>query len=121
MRLRRSRYLGLLGDQLQAARERHLAHQIPPTTALDWFLLGHEHWMAGDLRGALDDFDRALTEQPELYWPRLLRAMGLHQLREHTLARAELDLCIRARPDYPALPAPRPDSHRDASARRGRG
>lgn len=99
--LRRARYLGLLGDQIQAARERRLAGQTPPVGALDWFLLGHERWLSGDLHAALTDFDRALGAQPELFWPRLLRAIGLRELRRLTEARAELDLCVRARPTFP--------------------
>ena len=50
--LRRARYLELLGDP-DAAKERSLASQAAPRSALDWFLRGQERWLAGDVRAAL--------------------------------------------------------------------
>ncbi|MFO0881426.1 MAG: tetratricopeptide repeat protein [Gemmataceae bacterium] len=98
--LRRARYLELLGQREAADRERALARRTPPSGPLDYFLRGQERWLAGDISSALVDFDRALVGDPDLFWARMLRAVGLHRLRKPTEARAELGLCIRARPGF---------------------
>src|SRR5262249_13171057 len=67
----------------------------------DWLLAGQEHWLEGNVRDALVAFDWALAEQPDLFWARFLRAIGLQQMKDNTQARAELALCIRDRPDFP--------------------
>ncbi len=98
--LRRARYLELLGERDAAARERELARAAPPRTALDWFLRGQERWLAGEARAALEDLDHALDLEPELFWARLMRAVGFEKLGRRSEARAELGQCIRDRPDF---------------------
>ncbi len=101
LHLRRARYLELLGERNEAAREREAAQTTPPQTALDWFLRGQEQLLAGELRSAINEFDYALAVNPDLVWARLLRATALERTQQLTEARAELGLCIRARPSFP--------------------
>jgi tetratricopeptide (TPR) repeat protein len=98
-RLRRARYLELLGERETARRERALAEKIPPRDALDWFLRGQERWLAGDLRAALVDLGHAVDLEPELFWARLLLGVGLEKLGRNGDARTEFGLCIRCRRD----------------------
>jgi tetratricopeptide (TPR) repeat protein len=97
---RRARYLELLGQHEDASRERAQAAQTAPNGALDWFLAGLDCWRAGQAREALADFDRALSEEPELFWPQFMRGLALRQLNEPAEARAALTLCAQARPDF---------------------
>jgi tetratricopeptide (TPR) repeat protein len=98
--MRRSRYLALNGDVAGARRERERAERTPPRDALDSFLVAQEFWLAGDTRRALTDLDRVLTQQPTHFWARVLRAVALQRLERPADARAELTLCIQAKPDF---------------------
>jgi tetratricopeptide (TPR) repeat protein len=97
---RRAAYLDRLGEPALAARERKKAEALPPAGALDWFLRGQERYQRGDAAGALDCFDRALDEQPELFWAQFFRALCLQKQNNAAEAKAALGLCIRARPDF---------------------
>jgi tetratricopeptide (TPR) repeat protein len=97
----RARYLGQLGDRAGAAREQRRAEALPPRGALDWFLVGHDHFTAGRAAEAAAAFERVLAEQPDQFWARLLRALTCQQLDDLATARAELGLCIQQRPDFP--------------------
>jgi tetratricopeptide (TPR) repeat protein len=100
VRVRRARYLALLGQRTQAARERAAANRTTPVGALDWFLAGLDRWQAGDVRAALADFDAALEQEPELFWALFFRGLTLQKLNEPAEARAALSLCARVRPDF---------------------
>ena len=65
--LRRAHYLRLLGDAPGARREQELADGTPPSTALDWFLVGQERLLRRNVRAAVAAFDNALAERPDLY------------------------------------------------------
>ena len=97
---RRARYLDLLGRHEEAQRSRSQAARTAPAGALDWFLTGLDRWQAGDVRAALDAFDRALAEEPELFWARFFRGLACQQLGRPTQARATLRQCARARPGF---------------------
>jgi tetratricopeptide (TPR) repeat protein len=97
---RRARYLDLLGQHDEACRHRALAKQTPPAGPLDWFLAGLDHCQAGDNYAALASFDRALAEEPDLFWPQFMRGLALRRLNRRAEARAALTLCIRARKDF---------------------
>lgn len=98
--LRRARYLALEGDAAGASQERSRAAKFPPRDAMDSFLLAQERLLGGDTRTALMDLDRVLHHQPTHYWARVLRAVALQRLDRQADARAELTLCIRAKPDF---------------------
>jgi tetratricopeptide (TPR) repeat protein len=99
--LHRARYLEQRGDTSAAAAERAAADRLPPRTALDWFLAGHDHLLhRADPRAALDDFDRALRDEPDLFWALFLRALSWRQLQNSAEARAALGACVRERPDF---------------------
>jgi tetratricopeptide (TPR) repeat protein len=96
----RARYLDLLGEKDAAQSERAKAELLPPGGALDWFLLGLDRWRAKDVAKAMDSFDRALDEQPGMFWARFFHAVGSQKQNNHAEAKASLDACIRARPDF---------------------
>jgi serine/threonine protein kinase/tetratricopeptide (TPR) repeat protein len=100
LRLRRARYLNALGDKAAASKERDLAKQAGPINVADWIVTGQEHWFAGNIKAALTAFDRALNEQPDLFWPRFLRAVGLQKIQEFGEARVDTSYCIRIRPQF---------------------
>jgi tetratricopeptide (TPR) repeat protein len=97
---RRARYLDLLGDSVGAAQERRKAGTMRVAGPLDWFLLGMERWQAGQLPGALECFDRARNEQPDLFWAQFFLALGQQRLNNRVEARAALDACISLRQDF---------------------
>jgi tetratricopeptide (TPR) repeat protein/tRNA A-37 threonylcarbamoyl transferase component Bud32 len=96
---RRARYLALAGDSRADAAARRAA-QVRPSTALDWFLAGHDRWRAGDSAGALDDFEQALAKQPDLFWAHFFRALAWQKLGNAGEARASLTVCINQRRDF---------------------
>jgi tetratricopeptide (TPR) repeat protein len=96
---RRARYLEQAGDSRAAAAERQRAAGVRPSTALDWFLAGHDRWRAGDA-GALGDFEQALAQQPDLFWAQFFRALALQKRGKSSEARASLAVCIEKRPDF---------------------
>jgi tetratricopeptide (TPR) repeat protein len=99
--LLRARYLDRLGDPAGADRERRLAQARAPQGALDWLLVGHDHFQAGRTALAVAAFEHALAEQPDQFWGRLLRAVGCQQLGDLPAALVDLGLCVRQRPDFP--------------------
>jgi tetratricopeptide (TPR) repeat protein len=97
---RRARCLTVLGDREGAAQAARQAEALCPVRGLDWFLAGYDRWFAGDVSGAMADFDRALQEQPDLFWARFFRALGYQKLRNVVAARDALTVCIKERPDF---------------------
>jgi tetratricopeptide (TPR) repeat protein len=104
-RLRRARYLAQCGDLVGAEGEQRRAQATPPTGALDYFLLGEDHYRHGALEEAVRDFHRALLTQPAPchFWARYFLAAGYLNLAEPRpdLARATLDACLIQRRDIP--------------------
>jgi tetratricopeptide (TPR) repeat protein len=97
---RRARYLEQLGDSAGAAEERAKAAALLPVNALDWFLAGYDRWLAGNVAGAVKDFDRALGLDADLFWAHFFRAVGYQHLNNASEARASLTVCIGKRPDF---------------------
>jgi serine/threonine protein kinase/tetratricopeptide (TPR) repeat protein len=98
---RRARCLALLGRTEEAEREQAKASRVQPAGSLDWFLVGLDHWRAGNVKAARNDFDRALEAEPESFWPRFFRALVLRRLGDGAEARADAIWCARVRRDYP--------------------
>jgi serine/threonine protein kinase/tetratricopeptide (TPR) repeat protein len=97
---RRARYLELLGDSAGAAQEQRKAASMRVAGPLDWFLLGLERWQASLLPQALECFDRARNQQPDLFWAQFFVALTQQRLNNRVEARATLDECIRQRQDF---------------------
>ncbi|MBI1917002.1 MAG: tetratricopeptide repeat protein [Planctomycetes bacterium] len=98
--LRRARYLDLLGQTAEARTARVLARQHQATAPFDLFLVGSERMLEKQgSQAALGDFERALRDDPDLFWARFFLAVGL-KLRDPAQARGHLTVCISQRPDF---------------------
>jgi tetratricopeptide (TPR) repeat protein/tRNA A-37 threonylcarbamoyl transferase component Bud32 len=99
---RRARYLARLGEEDRAAAEQARADGLKPRTALDWFLTGHDRGLGDEAsaRAAVADFDRALDEQPDLFWAHFFRALACQKLRNPGEARVSLTLCLHEQPGF---------------------
>jgi eukaryotic-like serine/threonine-protein kinase len=105
--LRKARYLDLLAETAAARKERALADKAHPIGPLDEFLVGSDRWLeaqqqrdAKKQRDALQHFERALQDEPKLFWARLFLAVGRLQLRQPGQARVHLTVCIDQRPEF---------------------
>jgi serine/threonine protein kinase/tetratricopeptide (TPR) repeat protein len=96
--LRRAGYLGRLGDAPGAARERDAAGE--PSAAADYFLLGVEHYQKGELKAAVQDFDRTLGRKADHFWAQYFRAMAHLQLGRYAEAEVGLTACLGRKPDF---------------------
>jgi tetratricopeptide (TPR) repeat protein len=107
LRRRRARYLALQGEAAAAAGEQAGAGDQPPRNAVDWFFAGCDRALADrafnreDWRAAVDAFDRALREDPGLFWARFFRAVGCQKLGEPQRAIDSLTVCATQRPEFP--------------------
>ncbi len=101
--LRRGRYLEQLGDDAGARAERRQADAQRPATALDFYLVGDEHYKQGDVPEAARDFAGALALEPDDFWARYFLAVCDLMLERPADARSELNLCLRQEPRLPWL------------------
>src|SRR5262249_58437471 len=62
--LRRADFLERLGDPAGAESERRRAEDLPPASALDYFLVGDEHYRRGDPDPAPPPFPNPLAPHP---------------------------------------------------------
>jgi tetratricopeptide (TPR) repeat protein len=98
--LRRARYLDGLGDQAAAQGERRRAAARPPSTAIDYYLLGDEEYKQGNVPEAVHHFENALEEQPDNFWARYFVSVGYLRLGRAAEARAGLTACLSQRRDF---------------------
>ncbi len=97
---RRARYLTLLGEKDEARAARAEAEKGPPTSPLDWFLVGSDRWLEEkDKTEALRHLRRAVHGRSDFFWARFFLAAGL-KLQQPDQAKAELTVCIDRRPDF---------------------
>ncbi len=107
---RRARYLDRLGRAEDARAARVLAQSCPPTRAFEFFLTGNDRYADGDLAGAVEAFEKALSREPNhaaaayaLALPHLrlrLQAEDAVVARAHlVVARMSLTACINHQPD----------------------
>jgi tetratricopeptide (TPR) repeat protein len=101
--LRRAACLSAAGLQAAALEERRRAQALQPATAFDHFLIGREDYRQGDVRRALEHFNRALHLQPDHFWAHCLSALCLLQSREPIQARSRLNACLQEKRDFPWL------------------
>ena len=92
--------LAQLGDRRGADGEIRRAKLLEPTSAVDFFQLGHERVTRGDLPPALRDFDRALQLQPDHFWAQYFSAVCYLRLRRPSEAKACLTAYLSRRPDF---------------------
>lgn len=98
--LRRGRLLALLKDQAGAQRELQQAAAVPPTAAVDHFLVGLELYRRRDLDKALPYLKAALELEPEHFWARYYLAGCYLQTRRPALAHGPLSVCIQLKPGF---------------------
>jgi tetratricopeptide (TPR) repeat protein len=97
---RRARYLTLLGDKDGARQMQERADKLQPATALDWFLLGYDAWVAGKRPEARKYFNDALRKQPDHFWALFFHAVSEYQDGNALAARADLTVCCNLQPDF---------------------
>jgi tetratricopeptide (TPR) repeat protein len=97
--LRRARYGERLGNAAEAAQDRVAAASVPPTSALDHFLLGDDLRGRGELAAAAHQFEQALRVEPGHFWARYFLAVST-LLTEPRVAKAHLTSCLRDRRDF---------------------
>jgi tetratricopeptide (TPR) repeat protein len=100
--LRRARYLEQLGNKAEADKQREQAETRPPATALDYYLVGDEHYKQEKMQEATQDFLRAVERQPDHFWARYFLALSYLRLERPSpeLAMAHLTFCIKQKADF---------------------
>jgi serine/threonine-protein kinase len=98
--LRRSYFLGQMGEQEEAKKARHRAEALPPQSALDHFLVGEECYRRGAWEEALNDFNRVLAVQPGHFWAQFFLAVCHLKLQQWETAKAGLNACLALQPDF---------------------
>jgi serine/threonine protein kinase/lipoprotein NlpI len=98
--LRRARYLQQLGDSPGARQASDRAAALPPTGALDYFMLGEDLQRQGQLQAAISMFQQAQRLQPDHFWTRYFLAVCYLRLQpaRADLARENLTACLRPGP-----------------------
>jgi tetratricopeptide (TPR) repeat protein len=96
---RMARYLRQRGQDGFKAEEQ-LAEQFPPTLALDYYLLGDDHYKAGELKEAARDFDNVLALAPKNFLARYVLAVCYVRLDQPAEAQGILTFCTSQRPDF---------------------
>jgi tetratricopeptide (TPR) repeat protein/tRNA A-37 threonylcarbamoyl transferase component Bud32 len=97
---RRAAYLARMGDRAGEARERAAADRVPPSTALDYFLIGKERSRRGEWKEAARDFNAALQLQPDHFWAQCLSSIAAAQTRLYAEAKVGLNVCLRREPGF---------------------
>jgi serine/threonine protein kinase/Flp pilus assembly protein TadD len=85
------------GDEARAARDE--AARVPPASARDHYLLALGHARERRYAEAVAELDRAVVLNPRHYWSWSLRGLCHLHLGEHTLAVADLSLCLGQAPE----------------------
>jgi serine/threonine protein kinase/tetratricopeptide (TPR) repeat protein len=100
--LRRARYLEQVGNKPDAEKERDQATRRPPATALDYYLVGDEHYKQGNVFEAIGHFESALGQQPDHFWARYFLSVSYLRLERPRpeLAKAGLTTCLSQRPGF---------------------
>jgi tetratricopeptide (TPR) repeat protein len=97
---KRAECLQRLGRKSEADQQRALAEQFAPTDALSHFLTGVNLMLGRDLNGAVRDFDRLLTLEPEHCSGRFFQAICLLKLNRPGEAKVALTACTGQRPQF---------------------
>jgi tetratricopeptide (TPR) repeat protein len=97
---RRADCLERLGRKAEADRARANAAQLSPADALGFFLSGIDRLHGGNPAGAIDDFDRALSLEPNHFMARFCQAACFLRLNRLGEARVALTACLGQRPHF---------------------
>jgi tetratricopeptide (TPR) repeat protein len=71
-----------------------------PSSAMDHFLIGHEHYKEGQRDEAARCFERALTAQPDHPWAHLYLGRLAMQAEQWQVAGAHFNVLLAQQPDY---------------------
>ena len=113
--LRRARYLTLLGDTKEAARDEQAAQAAGLDDIFDHFLMADELYRRSSLPRR-SRFDRVLERKPGHFWARYLNALCLLRQQRPAEARALLSACLASRPDFVWLYLLRGFAHQELEA-----
>lgn len=97
---RRADLLARFGDADAATKAREQAEATPPTSALDYFLLGEEQYRLGQTQQAMIAFHRALGLRADYFWAEFYLAMCHLKAEEWETARAGLNSCLARHPGF---------------------
>jgi tetratricopeptide (TPR) repeat protein len=97
---RRAHLLEMLEDPEGAQAARSQAASLPSDNALDYFLVGEEHYRRGQWRAAMETFNRALALQPGHFWAQFFLAVCHLKVQQWDAARAGLNACLARQPDF---------------------
>jgi serine/threonine protein kinase/tetratricopeptide (TPR) repeat protein len=101
LHLRRASYLARAGETEKADREHELARELEPSSSLDYFLVGIDHYRQGQWKQASSHFQSALQLQANHYWSQYYLSLCRLKTGQPDLAVAELTACLASRPDFP--------------------
>jgi tetratricopeptide (TPR) repeat protein len=99
--LRRARYYSRLGEEGSAAEQKSLAQRSVPTTDLDHFLVGLEHYSQGDreLPQAIREFRQAVEINGKHFWASYFLGICYVMSDEPEAAVASFTTCQCLEPD----------------------
>jgi tetratricopeptide (TPR) repeat protein/tRNA A-37 threonylcarbamoyl transferase component Bud32 len=98
--LRRARCYDLLGNRRAADAEERAARGWQPQLALDYYLVGEQHYKEGDVEVASQEFRQALRLDFDHFWARYLLAVCHVRLNRTAEARETLTACCKDRPEF---------------------
>jgi tetratricopeptide (TPR) repeat protein len=97
--IQRASILEVKNDRAGADRELAEAAVLPPTTALDYFLIGQDDYKHRRIADAIDDFDIVLRLKPDHFWAKCVQAICFIQTTRYDAAKSNLIGCIQAEPE----------------------
>jgi serine/threonine protein kinase/Flp pilus assembly protein TadD len=93
------RYAEALGFHELAGAAAHRAKHYPPQTAWDHYTLGQSLLRSGELAAAVAEFDQALAQRPQDFWPQLYRGICAYRLQDYGEAVSAFNVCIALAPE----------------------
>jgi serine/threonine protein kinase/Flp pilus assembly protein TadD len=95
----RERYARALGQTGLAEACARQAAALAPRGAWEHTALGRARLRAGDVRGAAEEIDRALREEPQALWPNFYKGCCALRLGDPAEAMAAFSACVVLAPD----------------------
>lgn len=99
-RRRRAECLVRLDRKSEADQENLQAEKFPPVNAFEFFLSGVDRFQRQDLPGAVKDFDKTLTLEPNHFTGRFFQAACFLKQKRPGEAKVALTACIGQRPTF---------------------
>jgi len=88
-------------DADTSSREAGLARDGKATTAIEWFLIGDEHFKAKDFPKAADAFQEALVLDPRHFWSQYFLAVTALNREQFEAAHSGFMVARSIQPDFP--------------------